>query len=487
MSEKRTEWPSAEEICRGLDGTWNPSLQKGEACCPAHDDKNPSLSLTDAGGTALWKCWAGCSQNEVTQALKARGIWPHFPDEKPDGRRRGSNAVRKDVFEYRHSDTWEAGAAKLGLEFRYNNRAQEFEHRPTEGGGAWQYASEGFIAETAERMEKESWIVQPGSTKMKPLDWGRHLQSALSVLSHTRQADPFKEWLSELPAWDTAPRLDALLVGLFGCEDTTLNRWASRYIFLASVERTYEPGCLLRTFPVLIGPQGVGKSALLKSVFPPDRQAEWFSDSYLLHESDAGRRIEATLGAVIVEISEMAGLGKADAERVKGDMTRTTDRHRLAYRRDPARIARRFAYVGTSNDSAVLPNDATGNSRYLAVHCPQSFQAIEPVMGELREQLWAEALSLYQKGQRAGLPRDLALAQAAVNEAHRDRDEAIEDALEDTIARVKADGLPVRIKEILAFLDGSVTHSQGQRRVRAALIRAGYEQKRSNGDRIWAK
>ena len=126
--------------------------------------------------------------------------------------------------------------------------------------------------------------------------------------------------------------------------------------------------------------------------------------------------------------------------------------------------------------------------RYVAVHCPQSYRAIEPLLEEVSvTNCGPRRSALYEKGQRAGLPRDLALAQAAVNEAHRDRDEAIEDALEDTIARVKADGLPVRIKEILAFLDGSVTHSQGQRRVRAALIRAGYEQKRSNGDRIWAK
>jgi hypothetical protein len=41
------------------------------ACCPAHDDTNPSLSLTEkADGTLLWKCFAGCSQEAVREALE---------------------------------------------------------------------------------------------------------------------------------------------------------------------------------------------------------------------------------------------------------------------------------------------------------------------------------------------------------------------------------------------------------------------------------
>lgn len=41
--------------------------------CPAHDDEHPSLSLELRGGRLLWKCFAGCSQEAVAAALKARG------------------------------------------------------------------------------------------------------------------------------------------------------------------------------------------------------------------------------------------------------------------------------------------------------------------------------------------------------------------------------------------------------------------------------
>jgi hypothetical protein len=41
------------------------------ACCPAHDDNNPSLSITEtADGKLLWHCHAGCSQEAVQQALE---------------------------------------------------------------------------------------------------------------------------------------------------------------------------------------------------------------------------------------------------------------------------------------------------------------------------------------------------------------------------------------------------------------------------------
>lgn len=46
------------------------------ARCPAHDDREPSLSIADAdNGKVLVRCHAGCEQHRVIAALRARGIW----------------------------------------------------------------------------------------------------------------------------------------------------------------------------------------------------------------------------------------------------------------------------------------------------------------------------------------------------------------------------------------------------------------------------
>ena len=45
------------------------------ACCPAHDDRNPSLSITQGKDKLLVHCFAGCTQAEVIDALIALGLW----------------------------------------------------------------------------------------------------------------------------------------------------------------------------------------------------------------------------------------------------------------------------------------------------------------------------------------------------------------------------------------------------------------------------
>lgn len=57
-----------------------------KACCPAHDDKSPSLSITETSdGTVLLKCWVGCNASAIVQAigLELRDL---FPGEKHERR-----------------------------------------------------------------------------------------------------------------------------------------------------------------------------------------------------------------------------------------------------------------------------------------------------------------------------------------------------------------------------------------------------------------
>lgn len=45
-------------------------VSQWSACCPAHADRSPSLSVREASdGSVLLRCFGGCSVNEVTYAL----------------------------------------------------------------------------------------------------------------------------------------------------------------------------------------------------------------------------------------------------------------------------------------------------------------------------------------------------------------------------------------------------------------------------------
>ncbi len=46
------------------------------ARCPAHWDHKPSLSISEVTGKVLVHCFAGCTQAEVIDALRDRGLWP---------------------------------------------------------------------------------------------------------------------------------------------------------------------------------------------------------------------------------------------------------------------------------------------------------------------------------------------------------------------------------------------------------------------------
>lgn len=71
---------NAAFIARRLRG--RKAGQGWSAHCPAHDDKHPSLSISDKNGKVLFFCHAGCPQSDVIDALKRRGFlgyqWGNF-------------------------------------------------------------------------------------------------------------------------------------------------------------------------------------------------------------------------------------------------------------------------------------------------------------------------------------------------------------------------------------------------------------------------
>ncbi|GAA5063656.1 hypothetical protein GCM10023208_34850 [Erythrobacter westpacificensis] len=62
----------ARKIVQDMKGQWRGSY--GMVCCPAHNDRTPSLQVTPGRSAVLFKCWAGCSQEAVLAALNSQKI-----------------------------------------------------------------------------------------------------------------------------------------------------------------------------------------------------------------------------------------------------------------------------------------------------------------------------------------------------------------------------------------------------------------------------
>ena len=350
---------------------------------------------------------------------------------------------------------------RIGWKLRYNTRAMQIEvTEPDQPGREWialndnrehrlrSLIEKNFHYYTAKgdfrgmRFSREMWLIGAGTEAAKA------------------EVDPFVEYLDQLPPWDGMQRIDDLLTKLFIVSptmDDELVQWASRTIPLGAVWRAYNPGTKLDEMVVLVGAQGIGKSTFAAYLLPDNYRDDWFSDGLHL-ASHPKERAEALLGRVIVEVSEMAGASRADLESLKAFLSRQNDGSvRLAYRRNPESMPRRCVLVGTANNDP-LPNDTTGNRRFLAVGLNGGTPtAVRHYLEQHREQIWAETLIRYQQGEEAWLPPHLIEKQSATNEHYRQSDTYLEEALDNllheildevaTISEIK-DKLPEHVRNV---------------------------------------
>ena len=325
-----------------------------------------------------------------------------------------------------------------------------------------------------------------------PLHFGRETwELARDAVLHRNRVDPAEVWLRGL-RWDGEPRyeelLDAVLLVDRDRTPDALAQWASRFLTLGAVTRTFRPGCKLDESPVLIGPQKIGKSTLLRLLVPDE---QWFSDGLVL-SAPAKERAETLQQRLIVEASEMSGASRADLESLKAFMTRQDDGSiRLAFRPDPYPLPRRCIIVGTAN-GASLPNDSSGNRRFVAVHLKEhpdgdaAVGRLREYVTEHREQLWAEAVQAFDNGIEARLPADLFAAQEVANEGARRGDMLLEDRVGAFLQthHDDADGFGISSLAVALGFAKDEQHAAadlGQRdmtRLSSALNLHGYEKRR---------
>ena len=406
---------------------------------------------------------------------------------------KAGEAARQTVFPRKDEAALEAALAQLGVKLRYDVRSQK---RQFSEGGAFQPFNDRSTAHLRRLIgENFSYMTQGRGTS--PLRFGTDTwnQYADSIL-YRNEVDAFiADYLNRLPVWDGVERLPNWLAELFVIEgDPALASWSSLFMVLGAVWRAYEPGVKSDEMPVLVGPQGCGKSTAVALLLPPDRR-EWFSAGLHLADSPQ-KRAEALQGRVIVEASEMAGSGRADLESLKTFLAETDDGSvRLAYRRDPEEMKRRCIIVGTSNLDTPLPADPSGNRRFVPVRIAAGNPtAVRAYLGERRDQLWAEGVARYRRGEPAWLPPELAKAQAEGNVDFTRKDLLLEEAIANWLLDREHDGRadePFTMADLVveANIDGGARTGRANtaNRCGAVLRSQGYETRRvrRGGTRVW--
>lgn len=251
------------------------------------------------------------------------------------------------------------------------------------------------------------------------------IREVILTVARVTRFDPVKERLLSL-SWDGVPRLDTWLMTYANAEDTPLNRLFGAKWLLHAVDRALNPGCIFQGMLILEGEQGVRKTTLLQTL---GLEPTWYSSNLpnLTHGGGVEAR-RALTGPFLFEMSELSTLKRAEAHEIKEFLSSRTDWLRPAYGRTYELRPRGCVFAGTTNDSVYL-GDRTGNRRFWPVRVGQcDIEALE----RDREQLWAEAVSRFQAGEKAMLGEQ-GEALAAVAQEER-RDDSLEDMLRECLS-----------------------------------------------------
>lgn len=236
---------------------------------------------------------------------------------------------------------------------------------------------------------------------------------AVNVVAQEGAFHPVREYLDSC-AWDGVPRVETLLVDYLGAEDTPYTRAVTRKALAAAVARIYRPGCKFDYMLTLRGRQGLGKSALISRL-----GGKWFSDTFTtMQGKDA---YEQVMGVWIMEVGELAGMRKAEAETIKLYISKQVDRFRPAYGRRLQEFPRQCIFVATTNETQFL-RDATGNRRFWVVDTPNAptksiWQDLTPETVSL---IWGEAVELFKAGEELFLPRELEAAAREIQDLYEE-------------------------------------------------------------------
>jgi putative DNA primase/helicase len=159
---------------------------------------------------------------------------------------------------------------------------------------------------------------------------------------------------------------------------------------IAAVSRVMKPGSICKTMIILEGRQNAGKSTLLRRLCP---RPEWFSDTPI--DVGAGKdQFQSLRGKWIIEIPELDGFKGKDAHRIKSFISSPSDNYRKSFGKTNEDVPRQCVFAGSTNETHYL-TDGTGNVRFWPVLVGEmDYDGIE----RDRDQLWAEAFSLYVDG-----------------------------------------------------------------------------------------
>ena len=229
-----------------------------------------------------------------------------------------------------------------------------------------------------------------------------------------RNYSPIESYLSRLPAWDGKDRIRPLATRIT-CDNP---HWEHLFYtwFLSMVAhwqgRDRQHGNSVS--PLLVGEQGCGKSTFCFNLLPPELKT-YYTDSI-----DFSKRRDAELYLTrfgLINIDEFDQISDKHQGFLKHLLQKPVVNLRKPYASQVTAVRRYASFIATSNHTDLL-NDPSGSRRFICVEVKGRIDNTQPVE---YEQLYAQAITALDKGERYWLTHEEEQKQMQANEEFRQR------------------------------------------------------------------
>ena len=244
------------------------------------------------------------------------------------------------------------------------------------------------------------------------------IREAMRACAVENPFNPLQNYLNGLK-WDGKDRVMFVLEA-FKMEQTELHLEYIRRWMIGAVKRAFEPGCKMDYMLVLSGTEGDKKSSFFSAL-----GGEWFGDSPLDWRSKEGAQVIHQ--SWIHEISEADDILRHSGDSaVKAFITRQEDMFRPSYGIAVLKFKRTVVMGATMNPGKEEALTTVSGDRRLWIIATGETgkvdsETIDEFMRAIRDQLWAQAVVAYKKGEKNWLPGELEEDRKKANDEFRQK------------------------------------------------------------------
>ena len=257
------------------------------------------------------------------------------------------------------------------------------------------------------------------ATELGLKSWDRDVNRFIDS-TRIEQYDPVNSWLDKLPNWDGHDYIAELAARV----PTSQPHWEKylRYWLVGMVAQWRESDKQLTgnaLTPLLIGRQGCGKTRFCKIILPPELR-DYYNDK-LNFKNEFDLNIALTSFALI-NIDEFDKTTNSQQIVLKYLLSSSDVKFRPPYGKTIKLYRRYTSFIGTTNQLKPLV-DPTGSRRFVCVGVTGNINFEDNLY---HEQLFAQALHLFNKGERFWLNDDEITTLIQENEPYQHLNDLVE-------------------------------------------------------------